>query len=636
MQPFPLFLGARRELFGWLHLGRTPASALGVVICPPIGFEYMMTYCSLRRLSERLAAAGISVLRIEYRGLGNSLGGPSDPGLYQGFADDVAAAADSLKRHAGARSIVFVGVRVGGAVASEVARSRSDVAGLVLWEPCSDGRAHIRQLRLLAAASAGADGLASGPGVESNGFWYSPETAEQLSKLSLAQRTDHAQVPTLLLVRDDLPGHAKLAATLLRQQVPLQQETFAGYAQWMSPPRESKLPEQALGRIVAWCVTQAAGAQNSGPGSDARELAALAEREVQHASVPDLTVLERAFSFAHGLFGILVSSTRARSDEPAVVLLNTGADHHVGPHRLYVELARTWAARGCTVLRFDLQGLGGSGSDHVVDNEAYPAHAVRDIRGAVEMLRARGHHTIVLAGLCSGAYHAVYAAAGGVPVSATIAINPAFYYAPDRDMALDPAWNAVDLARLRRSLLTPHKWLRFFRGESTGLRNNVALLWGRARLWLGKLQNGSSEAMRQQDLSALVTPKGVYTQLIFSEEDVGLAFFRESLGERLASIEAAPDFELEIVRGADHAFLGLRMQPMLLEVLDRALERALARLHTERDRSTTRRAGTEDRRTEIETEPATAARRGAHKRAFERLIRPLYDRIAKDRPDLPA
>ena len=64
-----------RWLFSWHH----PPSAdtgrgAGVVLCPPLGYEYMSAYPTFRILAERLAALGFDVLRLDYDGTGNSSG----------------------------------------------------------------------------------------------------------------------------------------------------------------------------------------------------------------------------------------------------------------------------------------------------------------------------------------------------------------------------------------------------------------------------------------------------------------------------------------------------------------------------------------------------------------------------------
>ena len=43
--------------------------------------------------------------------------------------------------------------------------------------------------------------------------------------------------------------------------------------------------------------------------------------------------------------------------KPAVVLLNAGILHRVGPYRLHVDLARKLVSMNFTVLRFDLSGM---------------------------------------------------------------------------------------------------------------------------------------------------------------------------------------------------------------------------------------------------------------------------------------
>ncbi|MFP2897131.1 hypothetical protein [Corallococcus sp. 4LFB] len=73
---------------------------------------------------------------------------------------------------------------------------------------------------------------------------------------------------------------------------------------------------------------------------------------------------ERICTFGpeQSLVGILTEPDPAKvlPEAPAVVLSNVGLNHHVGPYRLWVELARQLAGRGITTLRFDLSGLGDS------------------------------------------------------------------------------------------------------------------------------------------------------------------------------------------------------------------------------------------------------------------------------------
>lgn len=102
------------------------------------------------------------------------------------------------------------------------------------------------------------------------------------------------------------------------------------------------------------------------------------------------------------LVGVLTEPPAdAPSRDVAIVLSNTGTNSRVGPFRLNVELARTFANVGYTTLRFDRSGLGDSarrdapGDDH--------QHALLDTQDAIECVRQQSGATrIVLVALCSG------------------------------------------------------------------------------------------------------------------------------------------------------------------------------------------------------------------------------------------
>lgn len=69
------FASEDSTLFCWLHMPwNLQAGDFGMVLCPPLGIDYVNTYPALRHLADRLAARGIPVLRSDYSGTGNSSG----------------------------------------------------------------------------------------------------------------------------------------------------------------------------------------------------------------------------------------------------------------------------------------------------------------------------------------------------------------------------------------------------------------------------------------------------------------------------------------------------------------------------------------------------------------------------------
>lgn len=115
---------------------------------------------------------------------------------------------------------------------------------------------------------------------------------------------------------------------------------------------------------------------------------------------------EKAFLFGKhkSLFGVVTEppSPALAAGRPAVILLNAGVVHRIGPHRKSVTIARRLAAEGFVVMRFDQSGLGDSEPRR--DALSFQDGAVSDIQEAMEHLeKSRQISTFVLMGLCSGA-----------------------------------------------------------------------------------------------------------------------------------------------------------------------------------------------------------------------------------------
>ena len=136
------FSESSRALFG-IHTPARGLAEIGVVICPPLGQEGLTAHRSLRILADRLADAGVEVLRFDYYGTGDSSGEMRDGDLSL-WAGNVRTATQHLREVAPVRRVVLVGLRLGATLAllAEVpATSR-----IILWDPVLDGRHFIADL----------------------------------------------------------------------------------------------------------------------------------------------------------------------------------------------------------------------------------------------------------------------------------------------------------------------------------------------------------------------------------------------------------------------------------------------------------------------------------------------------------
>ena len=126
-----------------LHLPET-ASEVGVVIVPPLGYEYAVAYRTLRHVADRIALGGMAAVRYDHPGFGDSTAPLADDSLSKGAA----LAADAL-HGAGVDRIVYLGLGSGALVASAAAAADPAAAGLVLWDPAASGKQWLRRQKSL-------------------------------------------------------------------------------------------------------------------------------------------------------------------------------------------------------------------------------------------------------------------------------------------------------------------------------------------------------------------------------------------------------------------------------------------------------------------------------------------------------
>lgn len=143
----PFFFGSSdRPLFGVYHPPKAKqARKAGIVLCYPMGQEYMRAHRAFRQLAMGLQRAGFHVLRFDYSGTGDS-GGEGIAVTMTRWAEDVGTAIDELKDTAEVGRVALVGLRLGASLAAVAAAGRSDVEAVVMWDPVVSGKSYLAEL----------------------------------------------------------------------------------------------------------------------------------------------------------------------------------------------------------------------------------------------------------------------------------------------------------------------------------------------------------------------------------------------------------------------------------------------------------------------------------------------------------
>ena len=168
-------------------------------------------------------------------------------------------------------------------------------------------------------------------------------------------------------------------------------------------------------------------------------------------------MIERPILFGDGdsLAGIVSEPVSGvRIDLPAVIMLNAGLIHRVGPNRLHVHLARRLAEAGVTAFRLDLSGRGDSEARR--DSLSFVEAGALEVRAAMDHLqRLYGVRRFVLLGICSGADTSGQVACIDPRVEGVVVIEGAAY----------PTGKSVRRYYLRR-LVRVETWVNTIRGTN--------------------------------------------------------------------------------------------------------------------------------------------------------------------------
>jgi alpha-beta hydrolase superfamily lysophospholipase len=596
------FPSGNYNLFGWLHWpGKEATANVGVVICKPFGFESMSGHLSLRTFAETAAELGIPTMRFDYVGTGDS--DDLDPGADQidAWVRDVVAAVNELQRRTGVERVCLLGFRLGALLAALAAPQCKCVSALIAVAPIINGGRYLRELRTfelaaarfaaaqedVAAAPAGRSPRTAAAGgsreLEVSGFRLSPATVTTLSQLDLMSRAAPPVSALLVIDRDDQPAARAWTDVLSAAGVNTEYLTLSGFVlMMMKPPNLTVIPRAMIAAVREWLARfqLAVGRREAGRVQHRNQGLETPSSVLPLRGEAAMVPTERPLVIASDplLFGIVTEPPKDEVRRGGVILLNSGGDHHIGPRRMYVSLARRWARQGYVVLRMDLAGLGDSGVRPGREvNETFPPHAIDDVRAAVECLRSRfGVAEVTLGGMCSGAYHALQAAVEGLPVKQILMVNPlTFFWEEGMNEEDVQPWEVVHkpAAYLGRAL-SMDSWKRLLTGDVSIWRVLKIYL---IRPWLA-VQSSVRDLARHlhirlkndigwelQQLAA----RGIRIVFVFSRGDAGISLLELQSGLSVKKLSKL--YRVRTIEGADHDFTRSVSRAALEDVLSEEL-----------------------------------------------------------------
>lgn len=421
----PIWFGpGRRPLFGWMHRPDGGSARSGVVLCPPIGDEERRAYLTYRKLAESLAASGIASIRFAYDGTGDSAGTFDDSNRVAAWTSSIVEAID-LMRAAGARHVAVVGMRLGATLATHATRSVGRAAdAVVLWDPCVTGKEFLRHQQILLTTIPGppeiSDGGAGaevvrGEGVDTPGYRFSKSLAEDLRRLEIAP-VETPGTRVLVLERPDRAASGRLDRYLGSSSA--DRIDAIGQEELLDvPPLSSDVPSKSVEDITTWLSGVARPDRAPITVPEAREAVVATDGQ-------DRPIHERALRLGEiGLFAI-TTEPEAHGCGPWVMFLNVATEHHIGPGRLWVDLARQWARHGVRSVRFDVSGVGDSPL-HAGQAESVPYSRewLDDLPTVARGISPADPSNTVLIGMCSGGYGA-FESGMAIGARGVYAINP--------------------------------------------------------------------------------------------------------------------------------------------------------------------------------------------------------------------
>lgn len=586
--PFYIEMG-KDVLLAWCHLPEHPTDH-AVLICPPVGHEFVNSYRGLRHLADGFAEKGITTFRMEYQGVGDSSGLDTDPDRLQKWLASIEQTVNFIKEKCKIKKISLFGLRMGATLASMVS-NKIEVENLMCWVPVVEGKRYIREMLALQKTGENADLDVDSTTLEGGGFLITRETMNEMLSLSLTKVLPTAK-HVFLFNTDDLPIPNQLIEAWSNQNFQFTHTTLSGYADMMATPHNSKVPSYAIEEITNKFLSTKFIANPIDKNIfldlknyqqtrfDCYTYATSAKESMDSGGFPITEILCQIPNTP--LFGILsLPLLRDTESKPTVLLLNSGSVHRVGPSRNYVYITRELLSLGFKVFRLDFLGLGDSINPNLSkENDPYMPEALENIKQTICFLKENLQtNDVILMGVCSGAYSSFQFALqlNEEMVHEILPINPlTFYWKEGMSLDYSPADYYFDWNSYQESMWHKDRWIKLLKDPKRIIetaKTTVNVVFIKISALFKPIINHFKRSSGAKDIEDLawdlntIVKKNIRVKFIFADTDPGYQLLVEGAGKTVNKLLREQKIKIEFIPKANHNFSSHLGRTQLLKKL---------------------------------------------------------------------
>ena len=580
----PLYFGTKEKpLLAWLHITDSKQhSSTGVVICPPLAVEYMNSYRSLRYTADYFALAGIPTLRFDYHGTGDSSGIEEDENRLEEWLLSITLAMDKLKELTKCDKVGLFGFRMGATLAALVAE-KTPIEFLISWAALNSGKKYIREINLIQMT--GKVQTQDNSLLEAGGMGYWEQTVNDISRINLKNITPQAK-RILIIPRDEQKNDAELYEAWKTKNLNIEQQYHIGSTLMLVDAHQTVVPHKTINSIVQWTLKAILSKKILNQSTIVTNNLSTTARityanDILSNQIDETITVKESINYFgsnNNTFSIITESDKTKySKLPTVIIVNSGANHRVGPSRLYVLLARKLSLMGFRCLRVDVTGIGDSIASGTEDeNNEYIDSSNQVILEAIQSMDQNyTNKKYILMGLCSGAYFSFQAALKlqEINFKSCILINPLTFYWDDGSSEENSPIKEFRIWGWYKKAFTSKKsWKKLLKAEINfqklghAIINRLVTKFNFIKRILPNQKIDKHRDLLATDITR-ITNSNTDLQFILSRNDPGYDILSTNAGKTVRKLKRLKKIGIHFIENADHTFSRYTPRQDVIKVL---------------------------------------------------------------------